>query len=348
MQRVFLSYRRADTASVTRQLHHFLSTRFGQQSVFMDIETLIAGVDFREVLRKQIESCDIFIILIGREWTARINEPDDFIALEVGFAIDLQKLIIPVLIDDEKVPQASILPEKLEEITYRPFLRLRQSNFVEDAERLAGAIQSSSGKTPPVANAIHWLGKNKLFIGGLFLVAAIAVAISSLWQSILHSSIALYEAFLRRWRDVLSTANTLLSVLIATLVSMRAVGSGVQQQQILAKAPVSRDKMHRVFVCYRRDDAAYPASYIYEKLETALGAGSVFKDVDSIPYGTDFRTHVEKQLKNCQVCLVLIGKQWLSIKSDGDKLRLFEDGDHVRTEVETVPKAKYSSNTHFA
>ncbi len=67
-----------------------------------------------------------------------------------------------------------------------------------------------------------------------------------------------------------------------------------------------------------------------------LGAGVIFKDVDSIPYGTDFRTHVQQKLSNCQVCLIVIGKSWLTMVDKKGNRRLFQEADPVRTEIETV------------
>jgi hypothetical protein len=62
----------------------------------------------------------------------------------------------------------------------------------------------------------------------------------------------------------------------------------------------------------------------------------IFKDVDSIPYGTDFRSHVKEKLTQCQVCLVVIGKSWLNMSDKEGNKRLLQESDPVRIEIETV------------
>jgi TIR domain len=83
----------------------------------------------------------------------------------------------------------------------------------------------------------------------------------------------------------------------------------------------------RVFISYRRDDsAAYLVPYLREDLETSVGPGNVFLDIDSIPLGADFRSHIHRSIQRADVVLVLIGPQWL-------QGRLFEPHDPVVTEI---------------
>lgn len=83
----------------------------------------------------------------------------------------------------------------------------------------------------------------------------------------------------------------------------------------------------RVFISYRRDDsAAYLVPYLREDLETSVGQGNVFLDIDSIPLGADFRSHIHRSIQRADVVLVLIGPQWL-------QARLFEPYDPVVTEI---------------
>jgi sec-independent protein translocase protein TatA len=100
--------------------------------------------------------------------------------------------------------------------------------------------------------------------------------------------------------------------------------------------PQDNRNQRTAFLCYRRDDSAYAASVIFEKLESILGTGKVFKDVDSMPYGVHFPTYIEACLKDSRFCLVIIGRNWLKVLGADGKPRLQDPNDHVRLEIETA------------
>jgi hypothetical protein len=98
--------------------------------------------------------------------------------------------------------------------------------------------------------------------------------------------------------------------------------------------------MPNVFISYRRSDttAGY-ASWIYERLEAAFGAGHVFMDVDSLPLGIDFVEHLERALSTTDVALVLIGPGWLEAADETGARRLDDPDDFVRIEVAAALRA---------
>jgi hypothetical protein len=65
---IFISYRRDDTSAWAGRLYDRLINRFGSNMIFMDVDNLAPGVDFVEVLKKSVSSCDMLIALIGRHW----------------------------------------------------------------------------------------------------------------------------------------------------------------------------------------------------------------------------------------------------------------------------------------
>jgi hypothetical protein len=91
----------------------------------------------------------------------------------------------------------------------------------------------------------------------------------------------------------------------------------------------------RVFISYRRDDTQYVAGRVYDWLEREFGAENVFKDVDSIPLGVDFRRAIQAAVSSCDVLLVLLGPRWRA-NAAGDPDRLEDEADFVRIEVETA------------
>lgn len=93
--------------------------------------------------------------------------------------------------------------------------------------------------------------------------------------------------------------------------------------------------MARIFISYRRADSRLVANRIYDRLVQAFGEKSVFKDVDNIPPGRDFRGVLREATANCEVMLVIIGPQWVDIRDSAGNRRLDSLNDFVRLEVES-------------
>jgi hypothetical protein len=91
-----------------------------------------------------------------------------------------------------------------------------------------------------------------------------------------------------------------------------------------------------IFISYRRDDSADVTGRVYDRLREHFGEDTVFIDVDSIPYGVDFRTHIERKVAQCQVLLAVIGRDWLTIQDAGGRRRLLSPTDFVRVEIESA------------
>lgn len=97
--------------------------------------------------------------------------------------------------------------------------------------------------------------------------------------------------------------------------------------------------MPQIFLSYRRNDTAYLAAALNEKLQQRFGPNSVFFDIDNIPFGVDFREHIENAVGQCSVLLAIIGDQWLGTSGDGNR-RIDEEEDFVRVEIESALKGK--------
>ena len=91
-----------------------------------------------------------------------------------------------------------------------------------------------------------------------------------------------------------------------------------------------------IFISYRRDDSADITGRIYDWLLREFPGGKVFKDVDSIPMGDDFRDHMRTALDGCRVVLVVMGREWLDMRGPTGARRLDDPGDYVRLEVEAA------------
>ena len=93
--------------------------------------------------------------------------------------------------------------------------------------------------------------------------------------------------------------------------------------------------MPRIFISYRRADSPMAAGRIHDRLAAAFGPENIFKDVDDIPPGVDFRTYLAEEIKLTTVMLVVIGPTWVTAADPTGQARLHHPADYVRIEVET-------------
>jgi hypothetical protein len=93
--------------------------------------------------------------------------------------------------------------------------------------------------------------------------------------------------------------------------------------------------MPNIVVSYRRDDSKWIAGRVFDHLEAQYGKGRVFMDIDSIPYGLDFREHIRNTLDRCDILVVVIGPRWLETNEEGHA-RILAETDWVRIEIEAA------------
>src|SRR5262245_21842697 len=118
---IFINYRRDDSSASAGRLYDRLSTHFPKNQIFMDVDNLDAGVDFVETIEQSVGSCDVLIAVIGKRWLIstdekrkrRLNNPNDFVRLEIATALKRNIRVIPVLVDDASIPRAGDLPGDL-------------------------------------------------------------------------------------------------------------------------------------------------------------------------------------------------------------------------------------------
>lgn len=94
--------------------------------------------------------------------------------------------------------------------------------------------------------------------------------------------------------------------------------------------------MAHIFISYRRDDTGYIASMLAKELVKTFGNDSVFLDVDNIPFGVDFRTHLDQAVAKCDVLLAIVGDRFLDVQTAAGTRRLDDPTDFVRIEIEAA------------
>ena len=75
---------------------------------------------------------------------------------------------------------------------------------------------------------------------------------------------------------------------------------------------------------------------IWDRLAPIFGRDVVFRDVDNIPLGVDFRETIQEALTHCRIFLAIIGREWLKVCDEKGRWRLESARDHVRIEIETA------------
>jgi hypothetical protein len=149
--RMFISYRRNDSADQAGRVFDRLVTAFRRDRVFKDVDSVPAGADFRKVIEEAVRRAEIVVLIIGPSWLSsadesgrrRLDDKNDFVRLELEYALRFGKVIIPVLVRGGAMPRAAELPETLREVAFRHAVSVRPDpDFHRDMDRLIQAIKS--------------------------------------------------------------------------------------------------------------------------------------------------------------------------------------------------------------
>ena len=199
---IILSYRREDSAGVTGRIFDRLIQEFGTDRVFMDIDSMPAGVDFHDHLQEILENCGALLVVVGKSWRsqrkgqpARIMDPDDWVRIEVETALQRGIPVVPLLIDGASLPTREQLPESLWPLLRRNALPVDSGrDFHAQLTRLVRdlhlQVDPTGAKTSPVpanttlqamtampASGVNWkaLGRWILLLVLIITIGTIAI-----------------------------------------------------------------------------------------------------------------------------------------------------------------------------
>src|SRR5262245_41296395 len=126
MLKIIISYRRADSDAIAGRIRDRLASHFGEDSIFMDIDSIPLGTDFRDYVRDALFDSDVLVAVVGPKWLGpgkgthlRIKEENDPIRIEVETALDRGIAVIPVLVSGALMPKPSELPSTLSNFAFR-------------------------------------------------------------------------------------------------------------------------------------------------------------------------------------------------------------------------------------
>lgn len=199
--RIFITYRREESAWPADRLFGLLEGRFGEGMVFRDVASIQPGDKFAEVINAAVARCDVLLALIGSRWSTatgkdgrqRLADPEDFVRLEIEGALRHDVRVIPVLIDGAQMPRRADLPPSLADLVKLQAFELALSHFDPDAEQLIRALEgflapqapqsSATVRMPPSAEAGRKTARPRIrvrrwkLVSALLAVAAILAAV---------------------------------------------------------------------------------------------------------------------------------------------------------------------------
>jgi TIR domain len=150
-QGIFISYRHHDTGLAAGLLAARLRRHLDRDQVFRDLDSTEPGVDFRKAIGDALGACAVALVLIGPIWDRvtddrgrrRLDNPDDYVRVEVEAVLARDLRVIPVLVGGASMPRPDVLPGSLAELVYRQAAQLRNEpveQFEDDLERLVGTL----------------------------------------------------------------------------------------------------------------------------------------------------------------------------------------------------------------
>lgn len=205
---IFISYRRSDTEGEASRLAEDLRERLDDVQIFRDVETIAPGEDFVEALERALGDCAVMLVMIGPTWVdargdngeRRLEDPKDWVRLEVGRALARKVRAIPITCRGASEPKAAALPSDLQPLCTKQAVEIDNNRWRYDVDRLIDRLVQIEGLRrrarpdaatnvsphvvvappasplpPPVKSS--GVGKGLLIGGALALVAVIALVL---------------------------------------------------------------------------------------------------------------------------------------------------------------------------
>ncbi len=165
-QRIFISYRRRDSSGYAGRVADRLVKEFGDNQCFRDVEDIESGTDFVQAIEAAVSSCDALVVVIGPDWlnvrdsagNRRLDDPRDFVRLEIEAALNRDVRVIPVLVGGADMPPTEQLPGSISRLAFRQATEITDSRWDYDVGRLVATLETmgipriTAKNTKPVPN----------------------------------------------------------------------------------------------------------------------------------------------------------------------------------------------------
>jgi hypothetical protein len=143
--KIFISYRRDDSRYQARMIYDAIARELPREHIFMDVDTIPPGVDFTRVLEGWVAQCEALLVLMGPNWrtsidprsrTLRLDDPKDFVRIEIRGALTRDIPVVPVLLDGAELPDLAELPDEIKPLLDRHAEFVDFRTFDTDVQRL--------------------------------------------------------------------------------------------------------------------------------------------------------------------------------------------------------------------
>jgi hypothetical protein len=125
MPKIVISYRRSSYDAIVGRMRDKLVDRYGDDAVYMDVDSIPFGIDFREHINEALNEVDVVIAVIGAKWLGpirgrkpRIFDETDPVRVEVETALRRGIPVVPILVDGVKMPTPEELPESIRKLAF--------------------------------------------------------------------------------------------------------------------------------------------------------------------------------------------------------------------------------------
>src|SRR5882757_6287013 len=156
MPKIAISYRRSDSSAIAGRIADRLAARYGKESIFIDVDSVPFGTDFRKYIQDVWSEISVLIVVVGPRWlgaaegadaVARIRERTDVVRIELEMALKRDVPIIPILVDGAAMPTREQLPRGLRAFSDRNAADVDGGrDFHPHVDRLIQAIDRIAGE----------------------------------------------------------------------------------------------------------------------------------------------------------------------------------------------------------
>ena len=179
MAGIFISYRRDDSSGIAGRLYDYLSQHVPRDQLFIDVDDIPPGRDFADALAQRVSNCDVALIIIGPRWVnavdengdRRLDNPNDFVRLELEATLTREINVIPVLVDGATMPSADELPDSLAPLARRQAMEIVHTRFSSDAKRVVDALQRMRPAKKGLARVVFLLLMTLALAGALLFLS---------------------------------------------------------------------------------------------------------------------------------------------------------------------------------
>jgi hypothetical protein len=229
MTRVFISYRRDDSAATAGHMAELLSNIPAIKGVFLDVENIESGEDFQQRIQSSLDKCSHVLVLIGPDWSGpvgtdgkrRIFEPHDFVRWEARLSLQSQVKVIPILLDAATMPRAADLPEDLHALPRINAFSLRTSHFRQDMDDLLDVVLGNKKERGSrwAKPRLTVLGVAARLAGGLVSAGALVLGVAVVSNLMTQQSLSFHVRNAFGLETTLDAQGPLMMMISAVLVA---------------------------------------------------------------------------------------------------------------------------------